>query len=203
MSTLRERNRLRTRDDIANAAIALFEQQGYEATTTEQIAKAAGVSIATYFRHFPSKEDVLFADEDLTAAAMGERVSERTDRSVSVTALAEPVAAFAVDLEDERTFRLTHLVMTNRQLEPRSLRMRLRWEREVSRRLAAEQGRTEPSQDDSLVASVAITCLTTALRFWDKADSSTGLSDLVRHMFARCVQVIENDGQSGQSEASA
>ncbi len=202
MSTLRERNRLRTRDDIATAAIALFEEQGYDATTTEQIAKAAGVSVATYFRHFPSKEDVLFADEDRSAAAMVERVSERTDRSVSVTALAEPVAAFAIDLEDERTFRLTHLVMTNRQLEPRSLRMRLRWEREVSRRLATEQGRSEPSQDDALVASVAITCLSTALRFWDKTSSSTGLSDLVRHMFARCAQVMD-DEQSGQSRASA
>jgi AcrR family transcriptional regulator len=199
VSTLRERNRLRTRDDIATAAITLFEEQGYDATTTEQIAKAAGVSVATYFRHFPSKEDVLFADEDQSAAAMIERVSERKDRSVSVAALADPVAAFAVDLEDERTFRLTHLVMTNRQLEPRSLR----WEREVSRRLAVEQGRTEPSQDDTLVASVAITCLSTALRYWDKTSSSTGLSDLVRHMFARCAEVMDDNEPPGQSRASS
>ncbi|WP_406276630.1 TetR/AcrR family transcriptional regulator [Nocardia sp. NBC_00881] len=198
MSTLRERNRLRTRDDIAAAAITLLEQQNYDATTIEQIAKAAGVSIATFFRHFPSKEDVLFADEDQSAAAMVERVSERTDRSVSVAALAEPVAAFAVDLEDERTFRLTHLVMTNRQLEPRSLRMRLRWERDIARRLAAEQGRSEPSEDDTLVASVAVTCLNTALRFWDKTSSSSGLSELVRQMFARCAEVVDGSGPVGR-----
>ncbi|MEU6185822.1 helix-turn-helix domain-containing protein [Nocardia sp. NPDC047038] len=190
MSTLRERNRLRTREDIATAAMTLFEQQGYDTTTTEQIAKAAGVSIATYFRHFPSKEDVLFADEDQSAAAMVDRVRERADRSVSVAALAEPVAAFAGDLEDERIFRLTHLVMTNRQLEPRSLRMRLRWERDIARVLAAEQGRGEPSSDDVLVASLAVTCLSTALRFWDKSKSPSGLSALVRRMFARSADVV-------------
>ncbi|MEU1994126.1 helix-turn-helix domain-containing protein [Nocardia gamkensis] len=190
MSTLRERNRLRTREDIATAAMTLFEQQGYDTTTTEQIAKAAGVSIATYFRHFPSKEDVLFADEDQSAAAMVDRVRERADRSVSLAALAEPVAAFAGDLEDERIFRLTHLVMTNRQLEPRSLRMRLRWERDIARTLAAEQGRGEPSCDDVLVASLAVTCLNTALRFWDKSKSPSGLSALVRQMFARSADVV-------------
>ena len=55
MSTLRERNRRRTREEIAAAALTLFDQQGYEATTIEQIATAAGVSVATYFRHFPTK----------------------------------------------------------------------------------------------------------------------------------------------------
>ncbi|MFI7530311.1 TetR/AcrR family transcriptional regulator [Nocardia salmonicida] len=190
MSTLRERNRLRTRDDIATAAIALFEQQGYDHTTTEQIAKSSGVSIATFFRHFPSKEDVLFADEDQSAAAMVQRVAGRSDRAVTIAALAEPVAAFATDLEDDRIFRLTHLVMTNRQLEPRSLRMRLRWEREIARQLATEQGRNTPTQDDVLIASVAVTCLNTALRFWDRTSSPTGLSALVQQMFDRCTRLV-------------
>ncbi|WP_174183751.1 TetR/AcrR family transcriptional regulator [Nocardia barduliensis] len=200
MSTLRERNRLRTREDIATAAMTLFEQQGYDTTTTEQIAKAAGVSIATYFRHFPTKEDVLFADEDQSAAAMVDRVRERADRSVSLAALAEPVAAFAGDLEDERIFRLTHMVMTNRQLEPRSLRTRLRWERDIARALAAEQGRGEPSSDDVLVASLAVTCLSTALRFWDKSKSPSGLSALVRKMFARSADVVLATPDSPESE---
>ncbi|MCX4095755.1 TetR/AcrR family transcriptional regulator [Nocardia sp. alder85J] len=202
MSTLRERNRLRTRADIATAAIALFEEHGYDATTIEQIAKSAGVSIATYFRHFPAKEDVLFSDEDLTAAAMIELVAERADRTVSVAALADPIAAFAADLEDERIFKLTHLVMTNRQLEPRSLRIRLRWERDVARRLATEQGRTEPSPDDTLIASMAVTCLAVALRFWDKTSSSSGLSDLVRQMFARSTEVMDGRPSTGQRDTT-
>ena len=43
MSTLRERNRLRTRAEIAEAALTLFEEHGYEKTTVDQIAAAAGV----------------------------------------------------------------------------------------------------------------------------------------------------------------
>ncbi|MET7772568.1 helix-turn-helix domain-containing protein [Nocardia sp. NPDC005366] len=199
MSTLRERNRLRTRGDIASAAITLFEQHGYDNTTIEQVAKASGVSVATFFRHFPSKEDVLFADEDESAAAMVQRVAGRSDPAVTVAALAEPVALFATDLEDDRIFRLTHLVMTNRQLEPRSLRMRLRWEREIARQLAAEQGSSAPTQDDVLIASIAVSCLNTALRFWDRTSSPSGLSDLVRQMFARCSRIAGATDQVAES----
>ena len=63
MASLRDRNRSRTRDDIEAAAIELFERHGYAATTVEQIARQAGVSQATFFRHFGSKEEVLFANE--------------------------------------------------------------------------------------------------------------------------------------------
>ena len=93
---LRERNRARTYAEIADAALDLFERQGYDATTVEQIASAAAVSPATFFRYFATKEDVLFADEEPSAKALTERVAARTDRSTtSVAALAEPVIAYA------------------------------------------------------------------------------------------------------------
>jgi AcrR family transcriptional regulator len=50
------RQRLRT------AALCLFEATGFEATTTDQIASAAGISRRTFFRYLPSKEDAVFAD---------------------------------------------------------------------------------------------------------------------------------------------
>ena len=50
MSTLRDRNRRRTRAEIAEAALGLFEEKGYEAVTVDQIAGVAGVSSATFFR---------------------------------------------------------------------------------------------------------------------------------------------------------
>lgn len=183
MTTLRERNRLRTRNDIIEAALALFLEQGYEATTVDQIAKAAGVSPATLFRHFPSKEDVLFGDEDNSAAAMVRHVAERADPAPTLAALAEPVTTFAAEMEDERTPRLTHLVMTTRSLEARSLRMRLRWERDIARQLASEQGLSGPTLEHTLTASVAVSCVSAALRYWDRSDSSTTLADLVRRAF--------------------
>jgi AcrR family transcriptional regulator len=60
---LRERKKAKTRAAIRESAMRLFEEQGYAATTIEQIAEAAEVSPSTYFRYFPTKEDVVLTDD--------------------------------------------------------------------------------------------------------------------------------------------
>ncbi len=55
---LRARQRVQTRDEIVNAARALFTEDGFEATTVAAIAHRAGVSERTYYRYFPTKEHV-------------------------------------------------------------------------------------------------------------------------------------------------
>lgn len=59
---LRERKKARTRTAMQQHALRLFRDQGYEATTIEQIAEAAEVSPSTFFRYFPTKEDVVMYD---------------------------------------------------------------------------------------------------------------------------------------------
>lgn len=60
---LRERKKNKTRKLIQREALRLFRAQGYEATTISQIAAAAEISESTFFRYFPSKEDIVRWDE--------------------------------------------------------------------------------------------------------------------------------------------
>jgi AcrR family transcriptional regulator len=60
---LRERKKAKTRAAIRDHAMRLFRQQGYAETTVDQIAEAAEVSPSTFFRYFPTKEDVVLADD--------------------------------------------------------------------------------------------------------------------------------------------
>ena len=67
---LRERTRRAVRAEIAEVAVDLFVRQGFDGTTVEDIAQAAGMTKRSFFRYFPTKEDVVFDGVDLT----GERV---------------------------------------------------------------------------------------------------------------------------------
>src|SRR6266487_5179086 len=60
---LRERKRTRTRLMIQTEAVRLFTEKGYVQTTVEEIADAAAISPRTFFRYFPTKEDVVLWDE--------------------------------------------------------------------------------------------------------------------------------------------
>jgi AcrR family transcriptional regulator len=79
---LRERKKQRTRELITSAALELFAERGYHATTVADVAAAAEVSERTVFTYFHAKEDILFSDQaalhERLAAALAERASGRS-----------------------------------------------------------------------------------------------------------------------------
>jgi AcrR family transcriptional regulator len=106
----------RTRVALRRAAADLFATRGVEATSAEQIAEAAGVTLRTFYRHFPSKHDLLFADYDsglqwfrkaLLARPADESVVESVRAAIfafpyDVQALTQVAALRAEELDPER-----------------------------------------------------------------------------------------------------
>lgn len=192
MTSLRERNRTRTRRDIENAALELFEKQGYDATGVDEIAELAGVSRATFFRYYPSKEEVLFTNETDAVAEMVAHVAAREDSRQNLAALAAPVTEFGRGLLDDDSSegqRLTRLVMTTRELEARSMRMRLRWERGIARQLARERGEGAPKASDILLANLAVACLAAALWVWQASPKDTPIERILDAQFADALRL--------------
>src|SRR5688500_15922920 len=74
---LRERTRRAVRKELQTVAIDLFLQQGFEATTVEQIAEAAGLSRRSFHRYFASKDDVLTAALEDSGATIAAGIAAR------------------------------------------------------------------------------------------------------------------------------
>jgi AcrR family transcriptional regulator len=86
---LRERKKQRTRELIAETALALFSEHGYQATTVADIAASAEVSERTVFGYFPTKEDILFADHLALEQGLAEALGEKPDGTSVLDVLRE------------------------------------------------------------------------------------------------------------------
>jgi AcrR family transcriptional regulator len=94
MTGLRERKKQRTRQVIAEVALRLFAERGFEAVTVNEVAEAAGVAKVTLFKYFPTKESlVLHAVADDTAGV----VAGRAPGQSPLDALREHYRAFAAE----------------------------------------------------------------------------------------------------------
>jgi len=64
------------RERLVVAAVDLFAEQGYDATTVAQIAERAGVTKSTFFRHFPDKRELLVAGQETLSRLLAEGIAE-------------------------------------------------------------------------------------------------------------------------------
>ncbi|MFE9582278.1 TetR family transcriptional regulator [Nocardia sp. NPDC006044] len=111
---LRERKKERTRRTIREEAFRLFREQGYSDTTVEQIAAAADVSPSTFFRYFPTKEQLVLADDmdPLLIAAVRAQPPDLAPLTALRNAIAEVLTslpASALAFEQERQALVYHV----------------------------------------------------------------------------------------------
>ena len=119
---LRERKKARTRAAIRQHALRLFRDKGYQATTVEQIAEAADVSPATFYRYFPTKEDVVLQDDfDVLAMDVFEAQPPGLSTIAAMRAALAQVLASLTPEELARFKESTQLTLTIPEVRARAL----------------------------------------------------------------------------------
>ena len=142
---LRERKKARTRAAIREHALRLFREQGYDSTTVEQIAEAAEVSPSTFFRYFPTKEDVVLQDDfDPIAIAKFEALPADMHPVAALRTAVREAFAEAPPWQLEQFRELNRLTMSVPELRARALDEYLRSVRLAADLLAKRLGR-DPS----------------------------------------------------------
>jgi AcrR family transcriptional regulator len=144
--------------------LRLFQEQGYEATTIEQIAEAAEVSPSTFFRYFPSKEDVALYD-DLDPILIAAYAAQPADLS-PLAAMRGALHVVFHELSDgdmERQWERSRLILTIPALRMRLLDQFSDIVALMARMLAARTGRRPDDQAVRLYAGAVIGALFAAL----------------------------------------
>jgi AcrR family transcriptional regulator len=185
---LRERKKQKTRESIQRTALRLFEKQGYEETTIEQIAAAVEISPSTFFNYFPTKEDVVLFDAyDPVAIRMFLERPREEPLNVSLRKVLESLAA-AFE-RDERMI----LARGRFFLEVPELRARM-WD-EIERTqllivemLAARTGRRPDDYELRVTARIVIAALLEASKEWMRSKGRSGLVELTN----RALDVVES-----------
>ena len=111
------------RQRLQQATLELFQQQGYDATTTAQIAARAGVTERTFFRHFADKREALFDGEEAFRDTLAERVMSAPDGMGPMEALLHAFRSVEPLLEQNRPFTEPRqkLIAESRALQERVL----------------------------------------------------------------------------------
>ncbi|WP_432068048.1 TetR/AcrR family transcriptional regulator [Streptomyces sp. C10-9-1] len=178
------------RTRLADAAFALFDERGYEQTTVDDIAERAGVGRTTFFRHYRSKEEVIFPDHDRLLALIRERLAT-SSHSTALVAVSDAVRLVLLHYIDEgdlarRRYALTSKVATLRDREIASV---ARYQRLFREFIADWMG--DPTESASLRAELMAAAVVAAhnhvLRRWlrgEAPDPASEVDEAMREVLA-------------------
>jgi AcrR family transcriptional regulator len=178
--SLRDRKRDRTRRMIQAEALRLFAHKGFEATTIEQIAAAADLAPRTFFRYFPTKEEVVFwADYQPTLAGF---VATRPDHEPALEALrrgiVDGLAAFYTQ-DRERLLERIRLAFRTPTLHPRLRQQQADWAAGMAGILADRLGARPEELEVRALAAAISAALFVAIEDWQAHDGQEDLGGLI------------------------
>ena len=158
MSGLRERKKRATRAAIHHAAMRLFAERGYGATTIDDVAAAADVSRATVFSYFPTKEEIVFGEAGAAIDEIARRLRERADGQTTIAVVRAWLDELTGWFEPELVLQ-QRLAREVPVVGARRLQLYGEAERAIADSLAAELG-----LDEQLAARLAAAALVAGLR---------------------------------------
>jgi AcrR family transcriptional regulator len=177
--SLRERKKLRTRNDLAAAALRLFTERGFDQVTIDDIAAAVEVSPSTFVRYFERKEDVLLsADADRVddlRAAMAARPADEPPLVAVRHALVALVDA--IDLDRDAMLARGRIISQTPSLRARSLEHQTHVEQALAQAVGDRLG-ADPASDVRVrvIAASSIAAVRVAFELWLAANADQQLS---------------------------
>ena len=184
----RERKKRRTRDDLMRHAARLFAKKGFDETTTEDIAEAADLSQRTFFRHFASKEAVLYGDMDELRDRVRSALLERPADEPVILAVRHAIMTLADDFAVDRDHRFLQAKLAaaypSVSAYSRAV-VQADWERALIEAISERIG-VDPLVDPrpEIVAGAAMSALRVSIRRWTASGGAEDLPDLVADSFA-------------------
>jgi AcrR family transcriptional regulator len=171
---LRERTRQAVRSELVDAALELFLVQGFDGTTVEQIATAAGLSRRSFHRYFATKDDVVAQALRATGDKIADELAARPASEAPWTALRRAFDTLVIwAAADDRARPLTRIMLGCAALRP-GTQNQPSWQQLVSTqllsRLPASKGSVSQLQADA-ISGAALACLMTALAEWVDSDA--------------------------------
>jgi AcrR family transcriptional regulator len=162
------------REEIVEAAFRLFAEKGYDATSADDIAAAAGVSRSTFFRSFGSKEAVIFPDHDEILGRLEERLrTSHADSALAAVTDAVKIVLFHYVGEGERARERYRLTSTVSALRERELVSSARYQR-LFRRYLSRWGDASPESElrAEVTAAAVVAAHNRVLRRWLRGECS-------------------------------
>jgi len=180
----RERKRTRTRLMIQAEALRLFAERGYAETTVEQIADAAAISPRTFFRYFPTKEDVVLWDEyDPVALELLDARPVDEPPARTMRAIIRQTLAGLLGRDREQLLARVRLMRSVPELRARFLDTQASGHELLAELYARHRSRETNLLELRVTAAALVAAVTIALDEWQRGDGKGDLLALVDDAF--------------------